>query len=422
MPQRTKSILSIPVLLSALIFFFSAHTTPVFAASCTVNSIGDYICGSSATAGTSGLAAGGTTTGGGPTGGGTTSGLAAGGTTTGGTTTGGTTTGGTTTGGTTTGGTTTGGTTTGGTTTGGTTTGGTTTGGTTTGGTTTGGGGTSYPGSALLANLSPDNTATFASSNGTKITRLRNVSFATRDGYQSRYDLYLPPNFLELGLTEVVPVVFAIHSGGWQFGDKSEVAGMAMELAAKGYMVISPTYRFSPAHPAPAAEHDIIDIVEHVKKNHALFKIDPNRVGTTGVSAGGHLAMLASVKDAPASGRVKCVANIVGPGDLTVPLASLVPYARELILTHVNQNTGLLPSISPKNWLQSGNKVKYYSLYSINDPLITPNLIEPFHDAASSLGISNSKKALTIVEHNLYANYLVARKYKEIIDFFAGCL
>src|SRR3954469_10829599 len=47
------------------------------------------------------------------------------------------------------------------------------------------------------------------------------------------------------------PAVLVIHGGGWARGDKASNRGAIAEFAKRGYVAISPQYRFAPKHPFP---------------------------------------------------------------------------------------------------------------------------------------------------------------------------
>src|SRR3954447_5088208 len=98
-------------------------------------------------------------------------------------------------------------------------------------------------------------------------------------------DLYLPE-----ALPAPRPLVLCIHGGGWAAGDKRSYAWLADALAQRGYAAASITYRFAPAHHAPAQMDDVQRAVRWLRKNAAKYELDPDRFGAIGGSAGGHLA------------------------------------------------------------------------------------------------------------------------------------
>ncbi|WP_422926722.1 alpha/beta hydrolase fold domain-containing protein [Singulisphaera sp. PoT] len=123
------------------------------------------------------------------------------------------------------------------------------------------------------------------------------------------------------------PAVLVIHGGAWRTGKKDHMRGMLTEFASRGYVAISPQYRFCPQEPFPAQVHDVKAAVRWVKSHASEYKIDPEHVGAVGFSAGGHLALMLGVTgpqdglegDAAASDpitKIQAVVNYFGPTDL----------------------------------------------------------------------------------------------------------
>jgi acetyl esterase/lipase len=91
------------------------------------------------------------------------------------------------------------------------------------------------------------------------------------------------------------PLVFVIHGGGWQGGDKSRVVRFVNveELLAAGISVVSINYRYvSQAGaagikpPVQAPLHDAARALQFVRSKAAEWNLDKARIGATGGSAG----------------------------------------------------------------------------------------------------------------------------------------
>ena len=100
-------------------------------------------------------------------------------------------------------------------------------------------------------------------------------------------DLYRPNDD-----TKLLPAVIFIHGGGWYKGDPSSYTAMAQQLAAQGYVTLNIFYRLSGEAPFPAAIEDCKAAVRWARANARTFRIDPDRIGSVGGSAGGHLSGL----------------------------------------------------------------------------------------------------------------------------------
>jgi acetyl esterase/lipase len=88
------------------------------------------------------------------------------------------------------------------------------------------------------------------------------------------------------------PVVVMFHGGGLVEGDRRDEQPFAELLAAKGYVVVTPSYRLTPPAVHPAHIEDAAAAFAWVKRNIAGWGGDAGRVFVAGYSAGGYLAAL----------------------------------------------------------------------------------------------------------------------------------
>lgn len=154
--------------------------------------------------------------------------------------------------------------------------------------------------------------------------------YRTEGGREVRLDLYLPDRPAPHGGR---PAVIAIHGGGWRGGSKSDMKGMATQLAEHGYVVAAIDYRLSrPRRPSwPTNFEDCREAVRWLRRHATDYQVDPNRLVALGVSAGGHLAALLgtnpdstldSSSSTETSARVQAVVDFYGPIDLEGKLTS----------------------------------------------------------------------------------------------------
>lgn len=121
----------------------------------------------------------------------------------------------------------------------------------------------------------------------------------------NRFDLYLPNEcpVVNPKPERGWPVIIAIHGGAWQSGDKADMQKFADEFCGAGYAVVSPNYRLSTASSGwystkwPAQLVDVQSAICYVWSNAATFGLNRNKLATLGVSAGGHLATMAALRD-----------------------------------------------------------------------------------------------------------------------------
>lgn len=86
------------------------------------------------------------------------------------------------------------------------------------------------------------------------------------------------------------PCVILVHGGGWDGGDRTELAGFNHWLAARGVAVVACDYRLAPAFPWPAQRDDVRAVVAWVRANAERLGVDPERLTLVGRSAGAQIA------------------------------------------------------------------------------------------------------------------------------------
>jgi len=137
------------------------------------------------------------------------------------------------------------------------------------------------------------------------------------------------------------PAVVAIHGGGFRAGKRESYSALILKLAERGYVAATVDYRLSPAHQFPAPVEDVKAAVRYLRANANRLFLDPDRIGTVGGSAGGHLALMlgltAGVAEFEGSGpnrefssRVQCVVDYYGPTDFTKSYGASVDAAEVL--------------------------------------------------------------------------------------------
>ena len=81
------------------------------------------------------------------------------------------------------------------------------------------------------------------------------------------------------------------HGGGWVVGSVDTHDGITRAIARRaGIVVVSVDYRLAPEHPFPAALEDAWTATQWVSNHAEELKLDVDRIGVGGDSAGGNLA------------------------------------------------------------------------------------------------------------------------------------
>ena len=118
----------------------------------------------------------------------------------------------------------------------------------------------------------------------------RDIPYATEHERQV-LDVHAPAGAKNL------PVIFWIHGGGWQTGDKSMVALKPKAFMDAGFVFVSINHRLLPAVEMGAITSDVARALGWVHKNIATHGGDPTRLLVMGHSSGGQLAALLCTDD-----------------------------------------------------------------------------------------------------------------------------
>jgi len=101
-------------------------------------------------------------------------------------------------------------------------------------------------------------------------------------------DLYLPDS-PESGLHPAVVLVFG---GGWRTGDRSQQKVYGIMLAKAGFICLATDYRPSTQASWPAQLEDVKSAIRWLRDQSADLNVDPGRIGVSGNSSGGHIALM----------------------------------------------------------------------------------------------------------------------------------
>jgi acetyl esterase/lipase len=113
-----------------------------------------------------------------------------------------------------------------------------------------------------------------------------NIPYAESPHERQVLDIYAPDGAKDL------PVVFWIHGGGWQTGDKTSVQLKPRVFTERGFVFVSTNYRLLPSVEMDVLIRDVARSLGWVHKNIAQYGGDGERIFVMGHSAGAQLAAL----------------------------------------------------------------------------------------------------------------------------------
>ena len=169
------------------------------------------------------------------------------------------------------------------------------------------------------------------------VTFEQRLEYANPDNQHLQLDLARPAEGEGL-----FPAVVCIHGGGFRAGKREGWDAMCKDLASRGFVAVTVTYRLAPKYQFPAAVEDCKAAVRWMRTNAAKYHLDPMRIGVLGDSAGGHLTQFLAVtgnvhdfdgdQNPGPSSAVQCAVSYYGPCDFTRSYGKSVDAAEVLPL------------------------------------------------------------------------------------------
>lgn len=231
----------------------------------------------------------------------------------------------------------------------------------------------------------------------------RDVAYVADGHVRQRLDLFLPRD-----RSKSVPVIVWIHGGGWRGGSKNNCPPLRLGFVQRGYAVASLGYRLSGDARFPAQIEDCRSAIRWLREHAGRYRIDPDRFGAWGSSAGGHLAALVGTtgdlkqfeEAKPAeeqSSAVQAVCDFFGPTDflqMDAHAPADAPFKHDSANSPESLLFGKAIQTIPKQ-VQSANPVHYLTaddppfliVHGKRDRLVPVHQSELLHDALTRQGV-----------------------------------
>ncbi len=122
---------------------------------------------------------------------------------------------------------------------------------------------------------------------GEEVEITPDVVYGHKDGMALTYDVFRPKeNANGLG------VLFMV-SGGWysRWSPPESRQAFFKPMLDRGFTVLAVRHGSAPRYKVPEAVADVRLAVRHIRLHAADYRIDPERLGVYGMSAGGHLSL-----------------------------------------------------------------------------------------------------------------------------------
>jgi acetyl esterase/lipase len=265
-----------------------------------------------------------------------------------------------------------------------------------------------------------------------------NVTYLVAHNYEAKLDVYSPP-----GAKAAVPVVMAIHGGGWIEGTKEESIFNILPYLQMGFAVINVEYRLAKVSPAPAAVEDCLCALHWVGRNAQKYHFDLSKVIVTGESAGGHLALATAMIPSSAGFENECAADDdidstrhKGPwSDQRPKVAAVINWygitdvADMLQGTHIRSyavtwlssvpnREDLAKRISPLTYIRAGLP-PVLTIHGDSDRVVPYSHAVRLHDALNKAGVRNRLLTIPGGDHGDFTAEQQIVAYEAIHKFLA---
>jgi len=244
-----------------------------------------------------------------------------------------------------------------------------------------------------------------------------NIPYVYHNDYPQKLDLFVP-NF---AVTKPVPCIIFIHGGGWQVHKRAWFESFARYAAFKGYAAVTIDYRMLHAVDSPLeCVYDAKAAVRWVRANAAKYHIDPNKIGVSGASAGGHLAAILAT-----SGDVPDVEGRVGNLHVSSEVQAAVGLATPALTGKRFSwpwNRGEKPKwfnkISPYRYIDKGDAPMKF-IHGTADKTVDPDDAKDLYEAYKKNGLTTEIEFIEGAGHVFYMNEETAAK---VLGFFKQIL
>lgn len=208
-----------------------------------------------------------------------------------------------------------------------------------------------------------------------------------------------------------LPCIVFIHGGGWGMGKREMHDEAVREVARRGLVGATVTYRLAPQHRFPAQVHDVKCAIRFLRAHADKYGIDPDRIAACGFSAGGHLAMMLGVTQkadglegdggwAEQSSSVRAVVAYFGPVDLAAPdiPKHVHPITAQLIGGSAKEKPEEYKRASPITYVDAGD-APTLMFQGTKDPLVPHTQAYRMLDALSAAGVPGRGEILVGAGH-----------------------
>ncbi|MDB6129086.1 MAG: Esterase, partial [Verrucomicrobiales bacterium] len=234
--------------------------------------------------------------------------------------------------------------------------------------------------------------------NSPSVERISDVIYAKHDGVALTMDVYKPAKPNGAGIIKII-------SGGWKSSHQQISDG---GWTKAGYTTFVVVHGSQPHFQVEEIVADLNRAVRFIRANAAKYGVDPQKLGVTGSSAGGHLSLMLAtrggIKETKSSdpidkesSAVQAVAvfypptdylNWYGPGDNAVGIGKLAAYKDAFGPKAATEEgrAALGRELSPLYWVHAGQP-PVYIVHGDADPQVSDTQSRRFLEKCNAVGV-----------------------------------
>lgn len=222
---------------------------------------------------------------------------------------------------------------------------------------------------------------------------VRNVVYGQKDGLAMVMDVYQPE-----GNANGAAVAYMI-SGGWMSSATMQSAyeSMFMPLVDAGYTVFAVRHGSSPRYNVLEAWGDVSLAFQFIGSHADDYDIDPNRIGVSGISAGGHLSLMLGLSTDAQPHRPAAVVAYMPPTDLRGMTGPNDNFPA------LNFADDLAPTVSPIDFASAGDP-PVLLVHGDADELVDISHSENMYEALEAADIVSEFVVIEGAGHGLFTD------------------
>ena len=217
------------------------------------------------------------------------------------------------------------------------------------------------------------------------------------------------------------PTLLFVHGGGWVQGSKDESVFDFLPYVYRDWVVVSINYRLADVAKAPAAVDDCLAALEWIHANAGKYDIDTDRIVVSGLSAGGHLALMTGLLregNELCDGKLKvgknnpvaAIVNWFGVTDFSINRQPVEWFGEDI------DTEEYVRTLSPVNYVREGG-APVITIHGTEDAAVPFPQAVHLHEQLREHGVREKLHVIKGKKHGNFTPEELTQIYEEIRKF-----